>query len=216
MPISETYDHLLELFAGTRSVSTTAQKLGFKTFSVDWSPFEGIDLIQDIGKLSTNDVPFVPDVIWASPDCTTYSIAAISKHRNGIEPKTDYAKKCDEVNYHVIGLIKIWQTLNPNLAVFIENPRGMFRKMPFVEGLIRHTVWYCKYGDSRAKPTDIFTNSLLWQPRQPCWNSNKSCHHEPSPRGSRTGTQGIKEKKLRSVVPKELVSDILKIFCKKC
>ena len=25
----------------------------------------------------------------------------------------------------------------------------------------RHTVWYCKYGDSRAKPTDIWTSKTM-------------------------------------------------------
>ena len=52
-----------------------------------------------------------PDVIWASPDCTTYSVASISKHRR-LEPDgnlkgvTEYAHFCDEVNAHVIELIK--------------------------------------------------------------------------------------------------------------
>ena len=87
--------NLLELFAGSRSVGKVGEELGMKVFSVDWQKFEGINLAIDIGEMKKEDVPFVPDIIWASPDCTTYTIAAISTHRNGTEPKSDYAKKCD-------------------------------------------------------------------------------------------------------------------------
>jgi len=73
--------NLLELFAGSRSVGNEAEKQGFNVFSVDWTAYDKIDLTIDIGKLKKEDVPFIPDVIWASPDCTTYSIAACSKHR---------------------------------------------------------------------------------------------------------------------------------------
>lgn len=95
-----------------------------KAFSVDWTAYEGINLQKDIGKLKKEDIPFIPDALWASPDCTTYSIAAISTHRkNRIEPKSEYAKKCDEVNAHWISLIDEWLEINPNLVFWIENPR---------------------------------------------------------------------------------------------
>lgn len=168
-----------------------------------------MDLVIDIEYLKTEDVPFVPDVVWASPDCTTYSIAAISTHRNGTLPKSDYAKKCDRVNMHVLELISQWLVLNPELKFFIENPRGMLRKMPFMQGLDRHTIWYCQYGDDRAKPTDIWTNSKDWIPRPVCRNGNRDCHHQPAPRGSKTGTQGRKNSYLRSVIPQELCYEIL-------
>ena len=201
---------LLELFAGSRSVSKVAETLGIKSFSVDWDNYEGIDLVLDIGAMTKDIISFVPDIIWASPDCTTYTIAAISTHRNGIEPKTDYAKKCDHVNEHFINLIKDWLLINPGLVYFIENPRGMFRKMPFVKGMKKHTVWYCRYGDERAKPTDIFTNSTKWISRPVCWNGNKNCHHSPAPRGSKTGTQGRKGSYERSKIPYQLCNEILK------
>lgn len=110
-------------------------------------------------------------MIWASPDCTTYSIAAISTHRkNRTEPKSEYAKECDTTNKHWISLIDEWIKINPNLVFFIENPRGMLRHMPFMQKFKRHTVWYCQYGDDRAKPTDIWTNSNTWIPRPECHN----------------------------------------------
>ena len=206
--------NLLELFAGSRSVGNVGDELGINVFSVDWQLFDGINLSIDIGNLKKEDIPFTPDIIWASPDCTTYSIAAISTHRNGTEPKSDYAKKCDSVNEHFIGLIKQWEIINPKMVYFIENPRGMLRKMPFMKELKLHTIWYCQYGDDRAKPTDIWTNSQNWIPRAICHNGNKNCHHQPAPRGSKTGTQGRKDSYNRSKIPRELCLEVLNSYGK--
>ena len=206
----------LELFAGSRSFGNEAEKLGFEVFSVDWQQFEGINLSIDIEDLKPSDIPFTPDYIHLSPDCTTYSIAAISTHRNGTEPKSDYAKKCDKVNINALSIVKHFLEINPGLVFTIENPRGMLRKMPFMQGIPRQTIWYCKYGDDRAKPTDFWSNNFRtifnptgWQPKSECFNGNKNCHHESAPRGSRTGTQGRKDSFNRSKIPKELCIEIL-------
>lgn len=201
--------NVLELFAGSRSIGKVGDKLGLNVFSVDWEKYEDIDLCIDVAKLKTEDIPFVPDLVWASPDCTTYSIAAISTHRNNTEPKSEYAKKCDITNQHFISLIKEWLVINPNMVFFIENPRGMLRKMPWMQEFKRHTLWYCTYGDERAKPTDIWTNSDTWIPRPVCHNGNKECHHTPAPRGSKTGTQGRKGSYERSKIPEQLCYEVL-------
>lgn len=213
---------VLELFEGSRSIGNTAEKLGMEVFSVDWTPYEKIDLAIDIEELKKEQVPFIPNIVWASPDCTTYSIASVSKHRrNRTEPVSEYAVKCDNVNQHWIGLIKEYLELNPNLVFFIENPRGMLRHMPWMKELKRHTVWYCKYRDDRAKPTDIWTNSKTWTPRPECCNYkydcegniiNKHCHHESARRGAKTGTQGRKDSYFRSNIPKELCLEILQSY----
>jgi len=210
---------VLELFAGSRSVGRAAEELGMEVFSVDWEKYEGINLSIDIEDMKLEDVPFVPDFIWASPDCTTYSIAAVSSHRrNRTEPVSEYAIKCDNVNQHWISLIKKWLEINPDMVFFIENPRGMLRHMPFMQEFNRHTVWYCKYGDDRAKPTDIWTNSKTWIPREECHNYkydkegnivNKHCHHESARRGAKTGTQGRQDSYNRSKIPHELCVEIL-------
>lgn len=210
--------NLLELFAGSRSIGKNAENLGFNVFSVDWKNYDNIDLVIDIEDLKINDIPFIPDVLWASPDCTTYTIAAISHHRNGTEAISDYAKKCDRVNIHFINLINQWLIINPNMIFFIENPRGMLRHMPFMKNFKRHTVWYCQYGDDRAKPTDIFTNSNKWIPKPECHNYkydnqgniiNKHCHHESARRGAKTGTQGKNGSYNRSIIPYQLCIEIL-------
>ena len=212
--------NLLELFAGSRSIGKEAEKQGFKVFSVDWTAYDKIDLTIDIGKLKKEDIPFVPDVIWASPDCTTYSIAACSTHRTKTKkPKSNYAIKCDTVNQHWIKLMKEWLLINPELIFFIENPRGIMRHMDWIKEFKRYTVWYCKYGDDRAKPTDIRTNSKTWKPRPICKNYkynkdgniiNKHCHHESARRGAKTGTQGKNGSYERSKIPKELCKEIIK------
>lgn len=201
--------NMVEFFAGSRSVGKVAESRGMNVFSIDYKAFDGINLVKDIGELSVSDIPFLPDFVWASPDCTTYTIAAISTHRDGVNPKSEYAVKCDQVNKHFLSMIARWLRANPELIFFIENPRGMLRKMPFMQGFKRHTIWYCQYGDDRAKPTDIWTNSLTWQPKPVCKNGNTSCHHQAAPRGSKTGTQGKKGSYERSKIPELLCVDII-------
>jgi site-specific DNA-cytosine methylase len=206
---------VLELFAGTRSIGKAFESKGHDVFSVEWDKgFENIDLYRDINTVTTEDVLQKfgrPDVIWASPDCSTFSVAAISHHRRknettgNLEPVSEYAKFCDEVDQHVLQLI---EELKPKFY-FIENPRGGMRKMTWMQGLPRYTVTYCQYGDTRMKPTDIWTNHPNPQFKPPCKNGD-SCH-EKAPRGSRTGTQGLNGSKNRSVIPEELCQHIVDI-----
>lgn len=206
---------ILELFAGTRSIGKAFEAAGHKVISIDWDKqFPGIALYADIGQLTAQQIidlcGGVPDIIWASPDCTTYSIAAISKHRTkeadgNLAPKSDYAKQCDDINSHVIELIK---ELNPKYY-FIENPRGGMRKMWFMQELPRHTLTYCQYGDSRQKPTDIWTNHPNPNFKPPC-KPGAPCHIA-APRGSKTGTQGLKNKVERARIPQQLCEHIVSI-----
>ena len=215
---------VLELFAGTRSIGKAFEAAGHEVFSVEWSKdFENIDLYADILTVTAADIIEKfgkPDVIWASPDCSTFSIAAISHHRRknpetgNLDPVSEYAKFCDKVDRHVLELIK---ELNPKFF-FIENPRGGMRKMEWMQGLPRYTVTYCQYeldkpvSERRMKPTDIWTNHPNPQFRPMCKNGD-SCH-AAAPRGAKTGTQGLKGSKERSVIPRMLCEHIVYI-CEK-
>ena len=204
---------VLELFAGTRSIGKQFEAAGHEVYSVEWDKqHHNIDLYIDINELTTEMVLVNfgrPDIIWASPDCTTYSIAAISHHRikedNTLSPKSDYANFSDETNKHVLRLIK---ELQPKYY-FIENPRGGMRKMEFMQELPRYTVTYCQYGDTRMKPTDLWTNHP--NPKfLPMCKNGQPCH-ESAPRGSKTGIQGLKCKVDRSRIPEALCKHIVKI-----
>lgn len=206
---------VLELFAGTRSIGKAFEAKGHEVFSVEWDKdFENIDLYADIGSLSAQDIidlcGGVPDVIWASPDCTTYSVAAISKHRRkeasgNLRPISEYAQFCDRVNAHVVELIK---ELNPRFW-FIENPVGGLRKMAFMRGLPRYTVTYCQYGERRQKPTDIWTSHPMPRFKPPC-KRGAPCH-DAAPRGARTGTQALKNAREKAKIPVLLCQHIVEI-----
>ena len=200
---------VLELFAGSRSIGKAAIQLSFELFSSDINDFEDIDYVVDIRKFDVNKVPFKPFIIWASPPCTGFSVASIGSHwtggKKGYIPKTEISTIGIELVQKTIEIIKYF---NPKYW-FIENPRGLLRKMPFMQEFKRQTVWYCQYGDNRAKPTDIWTNSNTWIPRPCCFNGNKKCHHESAPRGAKTGTQGRNGAYDRSKIPHELCIEIL-------
>jgi len=125
-----------------------------------------------------------PDVIWASPDCSTFSIAGIWRHRRknpatgNLDPISEYAQYCDKVDQHALDLI---DTIKPTFY-FTENPRAGLRKMIWMQNRPRYTITYCQYGDTRMKPTDIWTNHPDPQFKPPCKNGDPC--HESAPRGS--------------------------------
>ena len=199
---------VLELFAGSRSIGKVAEDLGYEVFSSDINPFDGIDYVTDIRQFDIDKVPFIPDVVWASPPCTYFSVASIGKHWNKDNtPKSDNAMLGVEIVEHTLRIIDMYRVLNPNLVFYMENPRGKLRKLPVVDGLFRQTVTYCQYGDDRMKPTDIWTNNLHWTPKKPCKNG-MPCH-TAAPRGSQTGTQGRKGNYERSKIPYDLCREVL-------
>lgn len=205
---------VLELFSGTRSIGKAFECRGHEVFSIDYDRRFLANAHCDIGDLSARQVIEWfgrPDVIWASPDCTTFSIAAISHHRKQdpatgyLLPVSDYAKRCDRIDRHVMDLIR---QLDPTYW-FIENPRGGMRKTDWMQGLPRYTVTYCQYGDTRMKPTDIWTNHPDPKFKPPCSNGDPC--HEKAPRGARTGTQGIAGARDRSRIPDALCDHIAEI-----
>lgn len=206
---------VLELFAGTRSIGKAFEKRGHEVFSIDWNTkYSNIDLYKDIKNISAQEIIDLfgyPDVIWASPDCTTFSIAGIYNHRKknketgNLDPVSEYAKYCDLVDIHMLELIK---DLNPKFY-FIENPRAGMRVMEWMQNLPRYTVTYCQYGDTKMKPTDIWTNHPNPQFKPPCKNGD-NCHMR-APRGSKKGTQGLKTIAEKGMIPSQLCEHIVDI-----
>lgn len=199
--------NVLELFAGSRSVGKQAEKLGMNVFSSDLIEFEGIHYPVSILDFDVSKVPFQPDVIWASPPCTSFSVASIGHHWTGGKgayiPKSEGAKLGLKLVEKTLEIINHFQPT----YWFIENPRGVLRKMEMMKKLKRNTVTYCQYGDERMKPTDIWTNSDMWVPRPMCKNGDPC--HVAAPRGSKTGTQGRSNAYERSKIPNDLCEEIL-------
>ena len=202
----------VELFAGTHSFSKVARKHGHETFCAELDESFEADLYKDILNTKRSDLPKKIDILWASPPCTSFSVASIGSSWCG-----NYCPKRTETALGIAYVLKTLELIeavkqdNPNLIWFIENPRGVLRKMAFMDNLHRETVWYCRYGDKRAKPTDIWNNLYTWDGKC-CRNGNRQCHHEPAPRGSRTGTQGITGNKNRSRIPPRLFEELFAII----
>jgi len=194
--------NVLELFSGTKSISQAFRRKGHATFTVDNNSSLMPDLCIDISRLSISDVPFSPHVIWASPPCTCFSVASIGRHwKRG--------KMSHEAMQSVKLLAKTLEIIMLSRPVlwFIENPRGMMRKLPILDALEKNTLSYCQYGETRMKPTDIWTNCKIWEPKPICKNGD-SCH-ESSPRGSRKGTQSLRNAIERSRIPTQLCKEIV-------
>lgn len=213
-----------ELFSGSKSFSNVRKEFGDKTFTIDFIEKFNNDLTIDILKIQDRDLPKEINILWASPPCTTFSVASLGTHwtggKNAYIPKTEECKIGLEILEKTIKIIaqtkpKYW---------YIENPRGVMRKLigdlfkKYNLDYVEHTIWYCQYGDIRAKPTNIWTNNFIWNPKPCCKNYrydkqgniiNKHCHHESARRGARTGTQGLKGDYERSMIPRELFLEIM-------
>ena len=196
---------LLELFCGTKSISNVFEEHGWEIFTIDFNKKFRPDLECDMLYLKKNMLPKdfrKPDVIWASPPCETFSMAG---HNYFMGYPTN--AKC------YIGLALVYKTLELIRELrpewwFIENPRAGLRSVWFMKPLQRYTVSYCQYGDTRMKPTDIWSN-IFW-PNPRCCKNGDSCHVS-APRGSNTGTQGELSAELRGVIPKALCEEIFKL-----
>ena len=196
-----------DLFAGTGSATQAFKDAGHTVVKIEFDEQFAADE-RDILKLEASyliEKYGAPDFIWASPPCTTFSVASCSTYwTTDGKPKNDKALNGIKLVEHTIRLI---QKLNPVHGYIIENPRGMLRKQEMMQSLVRQTVTYCQYGETRMKPTDLWGRVSNWAPRKHC-RAGDACH-ESAPRGSRSGTQGIKGARDRSKVPYQLSKELL-------
>lgn len=201
---------VFDFFAGTGSSTRAFKDAGDQviTFELD-KKFEATENV-DILTLTADylrETYGEPDFIWASPPCTAFSVASMGHHwiSGGAYPvpRTENAVFNQTLVAHTRKLI---EELKPRYGFLIENPRGMLRKLPPVQGLTRRTVTYCQYGDDRQKPTDLWGDVPGWVAREMC-KPGSDCH-VAAPRGSVTGTQGLGAAWQRSMIPYELGKEI--------
>ena len=209
---------ILDLWSGTGSATKVWEEAGHEVVTVDYNKKFNPTICKDIIDVTYEELkilgPF--DFIWASPDCRVYSIA--SGFSNWVK-NDGYAQpitaKSFEANKRLLHTTYLINKLNPTYWV-LENPRGMMRKVNFMEKYDRHTISYCKYGDDRMKPTDlwgVFPRGFI--PKM-CKNHkfdeegniiDRKCHHEKARRGAKTGTQGL-DKDDRSRIPFDLTLEL--------
>ncbi len=201
----------LDLFSGTRSIADAFERQGWETFTVELDKkHQNIDWYADVMKITAEDILSRfghPDVIWASPPCEKFSVSSIGRYwiKGSNKPATEESKAALALLEHTIKLIN---DLKPTYY-FIENPVGKMRKMDCMRKLPRYTVTYCQYADKRKKPTDIWTNHPNPKFMKPCKNGCKC--HESAPRGTKQGTQGLKDASERSRIPRMLCDHIARI-----
>lgn len=177
---------ILDLFSGLEGWSAPWRARGHEVYRVELDlrfPAEHRDAMD----FEPSQLPWVPDVILASPPCTAFTVMQIGRNwTHEHQPKNDKARHGLKLLERTLWII---DQLKP-AGFIVENPRGKMRRMPQLEKFERRTVTYCQYGESRMKPTDLwggFPDGLKLSP--PCKNG-APCH-DRAPRGSTCGTQGM-------------------------
>lgn len=200
-----------EMNCGTKSFSKVAKLRGYDTWTTDINPIFNPDFVGDMLEEKTQEVILdhvrESDLVWMSPTCTYWSLSAGNTYWTKFRmPRNDKAIQgikmmmfCRFIADYCIKTGKIF---------FIENPNG--RAVWILDNQYLKRAWYCQYGDTRAKPTNIWTNLKI--DFKTCFNGNTSCHHEAAPRGSKTGTQGLKGSIDRSVIPDQLFQHIFDVY----
>lgn len=163
---------LLELFCGTKSVSKVAEKMGYEIVSLDFDPKFDATICEDILEWDYKVYP--PDyfdVVWASPDCRTWSFATGGKYRSKADilgKGNIHQEEATTGNKMISRVIEIMKYFTPP-TWYIENPRALLQYYPplidFIEemGAFRVRVYYGNYGHGCPKPTHIWTNKPVWE-----------------------------------------------------
>lgn len=202
---------IFDLFSGTGSATQAFKDAGHTviTFEID-SKFNATEITDVMGLDAKTLLSKYgrPDFIWASPPCTAFSVAAISRNWISGGEKPIARRQESVLAMRLVERARdLIIELNPYFGYLIENPRGMLRKLEILQNLKLNTVTYCQYGDSRMKPTDLWGDVPGWSPRNMC-KPGSECHIS-APRGSNTGTQGLPNATERARIPYELGQELL-------
>ena len=171
--------YLIELFAGTHSVSKALKRCLTRSFdvfvlSVDNDPKSKPTITKDINVWDykrdiknflkhkrTHDIVY----IHASPPCTSFSRANTTGIRD-IEGGSRNVKRTLRIIKHV----------HPTIWT-IEDPVGLLKDQTFMRKYdkYKHSTCYCKFGKPYKKPTNIWSNAKL---DLPMCNKDALCEHK--------------------------------------
>lgn len=214
---------VLDLFSGLEGWARVARMRGHDVVTLDIDPKFGADHVRDILTVESlaeleRDGRF--DIVFASPPCEAFSTGSIGRHWTGgaraYQPKSDAARKALEIvewTFHLIDEYRDRGGYDP--LYVIENPRGMMRKI--APRPPTATTWYCQWGETRAKPTDLWTNVELFAVGGWPTCHNGAPDHDAQSRyyskrkalGQTGGTQGLKDAATRAIIPPALAAAIL-------
>ena len=139
----------------------------WKAASIDSSEESNATIIRDFLTLKPEELPFVPDFIWFSPPCQTYSRLAGGKHRslkNGELEKSPESREHNFIFGKMVEIMHWCREKAPHLIIVIENPVGTLKHMPLMKHLTKTfplystQVDYCAFDRDEMKPTMIWTN----------------------------------------------------------
>ena len=209
---------LVSQFSCIWSVAIPAQ-------AIDISPASNATLVKDMMKLDlAKDLEFIPDFVWLSPPCETYSLLSGRSHRNlkeGVFTASAKANEHDFLFARMTEIMKWIKTRNPHVIFLIENPNGHLKDMPLMKALVEQfgmyptKVHYCRFGRDEQKPTMLWTNEMalhlrLNNPRFKC--SKDTCPFYNKHRGQVRGRSDLDH----SAIPEflaEQVADYVDAFC---
>ena len=144
---------LLDIFSGTGSVADVAESMGYSVRTLDLDERRDVDYCVDILCFEYERVlaDWVPDVIWASPPCTQYSIAKTTGRRD--------LRLANRIVRAVLDIIEWAHARNPRLLWIVENPQtGFLKDQRMMKHLPYHDADYCQYGFPYRKRTRFWTN----------------------------------------------------------
>jgi hypothetical protein len=190
---------VLDLFAGLKGWSEAFKDRGHIVDTLDNDPKFHPKFCMSVMD-HTHEMIKGYDLYLASPPCECFSVARIganwTPHPDN-QPRNERARLMRDLALYTFKILE-------GYPYVLENPRAKLRVLaPYPPTA---TIWYCQYGDFRAKPTDIWTSikELNWRPR--CHNGAKD--HEAAPRGAKTGTMGQRFLALRALIPYGLSLDV--------
>ena len=150
---------VLELFCGTKSIGRAFAAQGFEVVSLDKDPSFEPTICEDILKWDFTVFPVGHfNVVWASPECTQYSIA---------RSKAKQPRDLEGADALVQRALDIIDHFKPR-AWYLENPAsGLLKTRRVIQGIPSVTVSYCKYGHPYQKYTQLWGTVLhhAWRPK---------------------------------------------------
>ena len=137
----------LELCAGEEVMSRALKEMGFDATTLDNDLkrsaisklcLEVLERRIESGHI--NDHPYLNkpfNVIWAAPECTTWSVAANGRYRNrgfidgfhnrALHARAQQARRDIE---SLVNILSFYRAKHPNVVIVIENPAGLLHHHP--------------------------------------------------------------------------------------